>query len=120
LRQESEREENIMEDFDNLISKLKNSLLLLVISFLLKLSATADASDIWQLPYIYRYELVKDAGENAFVVCDDCTERKGLPLSFGQKILSSLAVRASDNITEKPCNCKSAQSENREREEVRK
>jgi hypothetical protein len=109
-----------MEYFNNLTSKLGIGLLLLVISFLLKLSATADASDIWQLSYIYRYELVKDAGETAFVVCDDCTERKRLPLSFRQKILSSLAVRASDNITEKPCHCKSAHIENGKREEVRK
>jgi hypothetical protein len=109
-----------MEYFNNLTSKLKNSLLLLVISFLLTLSATADASDIWQVSYIYKYELVKDAGGSAFVVCDDCSEWKRQSLNFRQKILSSLAVRASDNITEKPCHCKSSHIENRKREEVRK
>jgi len=109
-----------MEDFNNLTSKLKNTLLLLVISSLLKLSATADAADMWQLPYIYRYELVKDAGGSTFVICDDCSEWKRLPLSFRQKMLSSLAVKASDNNTDKPCHCKSAHIENRKREEVRK
>jgi hypothetical protein len=91
-----------MEYFNNLTSKLGIGLLLLVISFLLKLSATADASHIWQLSYIYKYELVKDAGGSTFVICDDCPESKRLPLSFRQKMLSSLAVRASDNITENP------------------
>jgi hypothetical protein len=109
-----------MEYFNNLTSKLKNSLLLLVISFLLTLSATADASDIWQLSYNYRYELVRDAGGNAFVICDDCSEWKRLPLIFRKKMLSSLAVRASDNIAEKPCHSKSAHIENGKREEVRK
>jgi outer membrane protein OmpA-like peptidoglycan-associated protein len=91
-----------MERFKNLTYRLGKNLLLLVISFLLKLPATTDASDIWQLSYIYRYGLVKDAGENAFVVCDNCTERKRLPLSFREKILSSLAVRASEDILERP------------------
>jgi hypothetical protein len=94
--------------------------LLFIIPCLLGLSATADASDIWQLPHIYRYELARDAGASAFVICDDCTERKSLPLNFRLKMLSSLAVRAPDNITEKPCHCKSAHIENRKREEVRK
>lgn len=109
-----------MEHFNNLTSKWGQSLLLLVISFLFKLSATADASDIWQLPYSYKYEIVKDAGESAFVVCDDCPERKRLPLSFRQKILSSLAVRTSEDILEKPALSSEADLANqmRETEEV--
>jgi hypothetical protein len=108
-----------MELFKKLTSKLRH-MLLFIIPCLLGLSATADASDIWQVSYIYRYELVKDAGGSTFVICDDCTESKRLPLSFRQKILSSLAIKASDNITEKPCHCKSAHIENGKREEVRK
>jgi hypothetical protein len=119
MGQKSKRERKIMETFKKLTSKLIHRVLFIILC-LLGLSATADASDIWQVSYIYKYELVKDAGGSTFVICDDCTESKRLPLSFRQKILSSLTVRASDNITEKSCHCKSTHIENGKREEVRK
>jgi len=107
-----------MGHFKNLTSKLRHRLLL-VIPCLLGLLATANASDILQLSYTYEYGIAKDAGENAFVICDDCPERKILPLRFRQKILSSLAVRASNNVTEEPAFA-NQHIQRIEKEEVRK
>jgi len=75
--------------------------MLLVVFCLFVLPAVANASDIRQLPYIHKYEIVKDAGMYTFVVCDDCPEKEKLTEAPKQKLLRSLAVRGSNEITEK-------------------
>lgn len=75
--------------------------MLLVVFCLFVLPAVANASDIRQLPYIHKYEIVKDAGMYTFVVCDDCPEKEKLTENPKQKLLRSLAVRGSNEITEK-------------------
>jgi len=90
----------LMNHHNKLTAPLEKRLPFTVMLCLLVLSAAADAANILQLPYLYRYEVAQDAGESAFVICDDCPVRVPLHLSFKRHVVPPLAVRVSKDISD--------------------